>query len=206
MIAQPFPISILSEAVKERFAYALDNPVFLMTNPAFALMAYDQSEKRWLQSPLDVWTRCADAVSWDGVIPTTCTYQSSSGSTTCMVALKTSPIWQRLADASDSSLQGDARCLLSNIGRREWIRLCDSAGISCGLEKTEHVAKAVKDAQEAVGGKGAYGASAKPEAVMKSRRVTQRLGYGKNVENRNPAKSSIWQKIKKWFARLSQGE
>lgn len=188
--------------MRERFAYAFDNPVFLMSSPAFALFTYDQFEKRRLQSPLNAWTRCADAVGWDGVLPTTCIFRSSAGSTTCMVALKTSQIWQRLAEVSDSSLQGDARCLLSNVGRREWLRLCDSAGISCGLEKNAQVAK---DVQEAIGGKGAYGASVKPEAVMKSRLVTQRFGYGK-VEKQNPAKFSVWQKIKMWFARLFQGE
>ena len=73
------------------------------------------------------------------------------------------------------------------------------------LKKNAQVAKDVKDVQEAIGGKGAYGASVKPEAVMKSRLVTQRFGYGK-VEKQNPAKFSVWQKIKMWFARLFQGE
>ncbi len=175
MITQPFPISVLSDAVKERFADAFDDPVFLMTNPAFALLVYDQSEKRWMQTPLGTWTRCADSVGWDGVLPTTCIRQTSAGSSTCMVALKTSPIWQRLAACSDPSLQIDMVCTLSNVGRRELARLCDTAGVQLDLEKTSRVAFAVKNAQEAVGGNGAYGASATDEGILKSRAVANDL-------------------------------
>ena len=159
----PNAAALLPEMVKNRFADAFDNPVFLMGCPAFALLAFDNDAKAWMRSPLSVWTRCADEVGWNGVLPADRVYGTgSTGSVTCMVAIKTSPIWKLLSDtpAGSESLPPNVTVLLSNVGKREWCHLCDSAGIPHGLD----IAKAVIAAQASIGGKGRYGASSTPAA------------------------------------------
>ena len=200
------------ESIESRIETALDDPVFLMGNPAFACLVYDKKAEQWTRTPTDKWMRCAEKVGWKGVLPANHVYEvGSNGSATAMVALKISPICAHLGynrrNRTDCiphrfERSGDMNFVLTNVGRREWKRFCDSMNCPYELDETEDVARAVKSAQEAVGGKGAYGASAKPEAVIKSRLVAQRLVYGENAAGQTPTKSSTWQRIKTWFVRM----
>ena len=139
-----------------------ENPVFLMTNPAWKLTRTGARKKPrgdWKRR----WAEAGAACGWKGAVRTQ------------MVALKTSPIWEQLGQGAG----GDRDCIGTayppfafgsglawvNVGRREWKRMCAAEGIPDGLEDINAIAKATKAAQEAEGGNGAYGASAKPGAA-----------------------------------------
>lgn len=180
----PTELRLLPVGIKARLEDAFDNPVFLMANPAFALLVFDNGDKCWTRTPLDAWTRCADDVSWSGVLPADQVYDcGSAGAVSCMVALKTSPIWKRLGEAGDcvdSRTGGNANFLISNVGRREWRRFCAVAGVADGLDTVRRVAFAVEDVQERIGGKGAYGTGALPESIEASRIVARSIVNGKD--------------------------
>lgn len=140
-----------------------ENPVFLMTNPAWRLTRTGARRKPrgdWRRR----WAEAGAACGWKGAVKSQ------------MVALKTSPIWHEIGRGAG----GFTDCIGTdyppfafgsglawvNVGRREWKRLCEAEGVPDGLEEIRAIAKATKDAQEAEGGKGAYGASANPEAAL----------------------------------------
>lgn len=139
-----------------------ENPVFLMANPAWRLTRTGARRKPrgdWMRR----WAEAGAACGWRGAVRSQ------------MVALKTSPIWEQLGRGAG----GFEDCIGTsyppfafgsglawvNVGRREWKRMCEAEGVPDGLEEINDVAKATKLAQEAEGGKGAYGASAKPGAA-----------------------------------------
>lgn len=139
-----------------------ENPVFLMTNPAWKLTRTGARKKPrgdWRRR----WEEAGAACGWRGALKTQ------------MIALKTSPIWHEIgrgAGGFEDCIGTDyppfafgSGLAWVNVGRREWKRLCEAEGIPDGLEEIRAIAKATKDAQEAEGGKGAYGASAKPGAA-----------------------------------------
>ena len=136
-----------------------ENPVFLMTNPAWKLTRTGARRKPrgdWKRR----WAEAGAACGWKGALKN------------AMVALKTSPIWHEIGQGAGGfrdTIGTDyppfafgSGLAWVNVGRREWKRLCAAEGIPDGLEEISAIAKATKAAQEAEGGKGAYGASAKP--------------------------------------------
>ena len=153
-----------------------ENPVFLMTNPAWRLTRTGARKKPrgdWKRR----WAAAGAACGWKGALKNQ------------MCALKSSPIWQKLGDGTG----GFQDCIGTpyppfafgsgmawvNVGRREWRRLCEGEGIPDGLEEIASIAKATRAAQEAAGGKGAYGASAKPGAAAGvARGLMERLWKG----------------------------
>jgi hypothetical protein len=92
-----------------------------------------------------------------------------------MMALKTSPIWHQIGQGAG----GFQDCIGTdyppfafgsglawvNVDREDWEDYCKEEGVPNGLDEIDRIAFATKAAQEAVGGKGAYGASAKPGAA-----------------------------------------
>jgi hypothetical protein len=93
-----------------------------------------------------------------------------------MVALKTSPIWAEIGRGAGGYLDtigteyppfafGSGLAWV-NVGRREWKRRCAAEGVPDGLEDVNSIALATKAAQEAEGGAGAYGASARTGAAQ----------------------------------------
>lgn len=139
-----------------------ENPIFLMTNPAWRLTRTGARRKPrgdWKKR----WAAAGAACGWKGALQRD------------MVALKTSPIWAQIGRGAGGFLDtigtdyppfafGSGLAWV-NVGRREWRRLCTAEGVPDGLEDVNRVALATKAAQEAAGGKGAYGTRAKPGAA-----------------------------------------
>lgn len=149
-----------------------DNPVFLMTNPAWRLERLGARRKPrgdWKRR----WAAAGNACAWKGAARRT------------MVALKDSPIWNKIgegaggfADAIGSPYPPFAfgsGLAWTNVSRKEWQKICKEEGIDDGLAAIAEKAKALKAAQEAEGGEGAYGASALPGTLGRglAERVSQ---------------------------------
>lgn len=200
------PPNRISDVVKSRLGDTFDYPVSLMSNPAFALLVFDFDAKKWLQSPLDSWTRGAASVGWRGVLPVDHIYEmGNTGAATCMVALLTSPIWQLLNQGqcdADPRIPANGKIHLGIVGRREWKRLCDSFGIPYCLDETDRTAFAVRNAQEAVGGKGMHGAYATPEGVERGRIAAARILTGEAFATSTSNQSTILQSVKAWIGCL----
>lgn len=116
-----------------------DRMSYMMT-PALGVMRFDHSSGNWRSGPTDAWLRCADAVSWDGVLPADREYptEGESGKPTSMVALKTSPIWKRLGYVRDFAgpheqfpfdRKGRRTLVVVGIGRSQLFRACAATGV-----------------------------------------------------------------------------
>lgn len=122
-----------------------EEPVFLMTNPAWRLErtgARKVPRKDWLIR----WQEAGASVGWEGALKTQ------------FVALKSSPIWQALGDGV-----GDFRDAVgsdyppfafgsgmawTNVRRREWKQLCAAEGVPDGLDEVDAEAQDLLDRQE----------------------------------------------------------
>lgn len=139
-----------------------ENPVFLMTNPAWKLTRTGARRKPrgdWKRR----WAEAGAACGWKGAVKSQ------------MVALKTSPIWHEIGRGAG----GFTDCIGTdyppfafgsglawvNVDEDDWKELCAKEGVPNGLEEIEQIARSTIAAQEAEGGRGAYGASAKPGAA-----------------------------------------
>lgn len=127
---------------------ASEDPMQLMMHPAWKLTRTGARKKPrgdWKKRWAEAGARCG----WKGAAKKQ------------MVALKTSPIWQAIADGS-----GGFRDTLGspyppfafgsglgwvNVGRSEWKRICASEGIPDGLEDVTAKAKELKAAKKAAG-------------------------------------------------------
>lgn len=134
-----------------------ENPVFLMANPAWELTrigARKKPRKDWKIR----WQKAGAKVNWKGALREE------------LIALKDSPIWAALGEGTGGfgdvlgsdyppyafgSGMGWVNC-----GRKKWKDLCAKEGVPDQLESIVEKARALKRAQEAAGGEGAYGASA----------------------------------------------
>lgn len=201
------PPERLSDVVKARLYDAFDYPVQLMVGPAFALLVFDFDAKQYLTSPLESWTRCAASVGWNGILPADRAYETgSTGAITSMVALLSSPIWKLLEQGlcdTDPNIPVNGNIHLGCVGKREWCRLCDSAGIPHGLDAVMHIAKAVIAAQVSVCWKGHSDASVTPEAVAAGRRAAEKILSGGSAAQSEPRPTSIMKAAKSWLARLT---
>lgn len=141
---------------------ASENPVQLMLNPAWELTRVG-SRKQPRSDWKERWKRAGDSVNWKGALKKR------------FWALKDSPIWMALGKGEGGfhdTLGSDyppyafgSGMGWVNVKRSDWQKACKSEGVPDQLESIVEKAKALKRAQEAVGGKGAYGESAveKPE-------------------------------------------
>lgn len=141
---------------------ASEDPMHLMMEPAWRLARSGARKK-----PRGDWRRRWEAagakVGWQGALRRQ------------MVALKTSPIWQAIADGTG----GFRDCIGSpyppfafgsglgwyNVGRGEWRRLCAAEGVPDGLDAVTAKAKQLKAAKEA-GGKGPVAAPSPAGGTM----------------------------------------
>ena len=109
-----------------------ENPVFLMTNPAWRLTRTGARKKPrgdWKKR----WIAAGNSVGWKGA------------SKTQMVALKTSPIWKALGDGVGGYTDAISSAFPPfafgsglawvNVGRREWKRICEAEGLENGLDE-----------------------------------------------------------------------
>lgn len=122
-----------------------EDPVFLMTNPAWRLERTGSRKvprKDWIIR----WQEAGASVDWEGALKTQ------------FVALKSSPIWQALGDGV-----GDFRDAVgsdyppfafgsgmawTNVRRREWKQLCEAEGVPDHLDEVDTEAQDLLDRQE----------------------------------------------------------
>lgn len=142
-----------------------ENPVFLMANPAWRLERTGARKKPrgdWRAR----WAAAGNAVGWKGALRRQ------------FVALKSSPIWQALGDGAggySDTLSSPfppfafgSGLAWTNVGRREWRRLCEAEGVADGLD-------ALKDEAKAMLARGAAEAGV-PAPTEKARAVAERTG------------------------------
>lgn len=149
-----------------------ENPVFLRGAPAWELTRTGARKKPrgdWRRR----WAEAGAACGWKGALKRR------------MMALKNSPIWHQIGQGAG----GFTDCIGAdyppfafgsgmawvNVDREDWEDYCREEGVANGLDEIDRIAFATKAAQEAEGGKGAYGASAKPGAASGfARRLMER--------------------------------
>lgn len=126
-------------------AAASEDPVLLMADPAWELTRTGARKKPrgdWRKR----WAAAGAQCGWEGAVKRR------------MVALKTSPIWQALADGSGGFTDtlgspfppfafGSGLAWV-NVGRREWKRLCEAEGVPDGLEAITDKARELKRRRE----------------------------------------------------------
>ena len=117
---------------------ASQNPLTLMTTPAWRLTRTGARKKprgNWQKR----WAEAGAACGWDGAAKNV------------MVALKTSPIWKKLGEGSggfQDTLGSEyppfafgSGMAWVGVGRKEWKRICETEGISDGLDDITEKAK-----------------------------------------------------------------
>jgi hypothetical protein len=126
---------------------ASEDPVLLMATPAWKLTRTGARKKprgNWLRR----WAEAGAACGWKGALKKQ------------MVALKTSPIWEKLGEGAG----GFDDCIGSpyppfafgsgmawvSVGRREWKRMCGAEGVDDGLDGITEKARELKAGKGAV--------------------------------------------------------
>ena len=84
---------MLEDSFHDRFKDE-ENSMLFLSLPALCYAIYDHG--KWIAEPTAGWLKCADAIAWEGVMPTNVLHRGNEGFQSCMVAYRNSPIWDRL--------------------------------------------------------------------------------------------------------------
>lgn len=121
---------------------ASEDPMLLMMHPAWELRRMGARKKPrgdWKKR----WKAAGDKCGWKGALKKQ------------MIALKTSPIWQALADGAGGfqdtlgspypPFAFGSGLAWASVGRKQWKKLCDNEGVNDGLDEITQKAKELKN-------------------------------------------------------------
>jgi hypothetical protein len=135
--------------MQEQITQKLSSPLFMMISPAFFCFSYDHKNKTYRDYPLANWLDAAESVNYEGVLPCDRIYVDESLESkpfTSMAALANSPIWHALGilpyDVTKIhpfpfSRDGHFIAWLASIGRKEFVRLCQTHNLTTILDSFE---------------------------------------------------------------------